>query len=333
MSADLVPASPDAPGVPRHRHRACSSRCRCRWRCARRMPLVRRTVPLMGTIAEVQVAHRDERLAEDAIDAALAELQLGRADDDPLPPRLRHRPRQPRRRARGRAGVRRDRAGHRGGARLGGGERRRASIRRSARPRSSGTCSTVTSRRRQARGAAGVARLLAQGGRRAARARARVVRFNDPRRAPRPRRDRQGLRHRPGDRRAPRARGSSTRSSPSAAISTRSGTPPTARPGRSGSAIRTTSTPLAGRLDVSRPRGHDVRRLRALLPLARHAVSPPDRPAHRRAAPDAGAQRDRAGRQLHERRRGGDRRLRHGPRRGAARGAARLADADVIPLT
>jgi thiamine biosynthesis lipoprotein len=29
----------------------------------------------MGTIAEIQVAHRDERLAEDAIDAALAELR------------------------------------------------------------------------------------------------------------------------------------------------------------------------------------------------------------------------------------------------------------------
>ena len=41
----------------------------------RRMPLVRRSFPLMGTIAEVQVAHRDERFAETAIDAALAELQ------------------------------------------------------------------------------------------------------------------------------------------------------------------------------------------------------------------------------------------------------------------
>lgn len=41
----------------------------------RRTRLVRRTFPLMGTIAEVQVAHPDERLAEDAIDAALAELQ------------------------------------------------------------------------------------------------------------------------------------------------------------------------------------------------------------------------------------------------------------------
>lgn len=41
----------------------------------RRMPLVKRSFPLMGTIAEVQVAHRDERLAESAIDAALAELQ------------------------------------------------------------------------------------------------------------------------------------------------------------------------------------------------------------------------------------------------------------------
>jgi thiamine biosynthesis lipoprotein len=41
----------------------------------RRTRLVRRTVPLMGTIAEVQVAHADERFAEDAIDAALAELR------------------------------------------------------------------------------------------------------------------------------------------------------------------------------------------------------------------------------------------------------------------
>jgi FAD:protein FMN transferase len=40
----------------------------------RRVSLVRRTVPLMGTIAELQVAHADERFAEDAIDAALAEL-------------------------------------------------------------------------------------------------------------------------------------------------------------------------------------------------------------------------------------------------------------------
>ncbi len=36
----------------------------------RRLPLVRRSVPLMGTIAEVQVAHRDAYLAEAAIDAA-----------------------------------------------------------------------------------------------------------------------------------------------------------------------------------------------------------------------------------------------------------------------
>lgn len=41
----------------------------------RRLPLVRRSVPLMGTIAEVQVAHRDAYLAEAAIDAAFAELQ------------------------------------------------------------------------------------------------------------------------------------------------------------------------------------------------------------------------------------------------------------------
>ena len=43
---------------------------------ARRTALTRRMVPLMGTIAEVQVAHRDIRTAEDAIDAALYELDL-----------------------------------------------------------------------------------------------------------------------------------------------------------------------------------------------------------------------------------------------------------------
>lgn len=42
---------------------------------ARRVRLVRRTVPLMGTIAELQAAHADERAAEAAIDAALAELR------------------------------------------------------------------------------------------------------------------------------------------------------------------------------------------------------------------------------------------------------------------
>jgi len=41
----------------------------------RHSSLVKRTFPLMGTIAELQVAHRDERFAEDAIDAAIAELQ------------------------------------------------------------------------------------------------------------------------------------------------------------------------------------------------------------------------------------------------------------------
>ena len=41
----------------------------------RRLLLVRRSLPLMGTIAEVQVAHADERFAEAAIDAALAQLQ------------------------------------------------------------------------------------------------------------------------------------------------------------------------------------------------------------------------------------------------------------------
>lgn len=40
----------------------------------RRIPLVRRTVPLMGTIAEIQIAHQNERFAEDAIDATIAEL-------------------------------------------------------------------------------------------------------------------------------------------------------------------------------------------------------------------------------------------------------------------
>ncbi len=42
----------------------------------RRLPLIRRSFPVMGTIAEIQVAHRDARLAEVAIDAAMAELQL-----------------------------------------------------------------------------------------------------------------------------------------------------------------------------------------------------------------------------------------------------------------
>ncbi|MGZ3557293.1 MAG: FAD:protein FMN transferase [Gemmatimonadaceae bacterium] len=41
----------------------------------RHVSLVNRSVPLMGTIAEIQVAHGDERFAEDAIDAAIAELQ------------------------------------------------------------------------------------------------------------------------------------------------------------------------------------------------------------------------------------------------------------------
>lgn len=38
-------------------------------------PLVRRTIPLMGTIAEIQVVHGDERFAVDAIDAAISELR------------------------------------------------------------------------------------------------------------------------------------------------------------------------------------------------------------------------------------------------------------------
>ncbi len=41
----------------------------------RRRQLVRRTVPLMGTIAELAVVHRDPRYAHAAIDAAIAELR------------------------------------------------------------------------------------------------------------------------------------------------------------------------------------------------------------------------------------------------------------------
>jgi thiamine biosynthesis lipoprotein len=41
----------------------------------RHTSLVKRSFPVMGTIAEIQVAHRDPRFAEDAIDAAIAELQ------------------------------------------------------------------------------------------------------------------------------------------------------------------------------------------------------------------------------------------------------------------
>ena len=40
-----------------------------------RRRLVRRTVPVMGTIADIGVAHRDERYAQRAIDAAIAELR------------------------------------------------------------------------------------------------------------------------------------------------------------------------------------------------------------------------------------------------------------------
>jgi len=41
----------------------------------RRITMAKRTFPVMGTIAEVQVAHQDVRFAERAIDAAIAELQ------------------------------------------------------------------------------------------------------------------------------------------------------------------------------------------------------------------------------------------------------------------
>lgn len=40
-----------------------------------RAAVVRRTIPVMGTIAECAVVHRDERLAHAAIDAAMAELR------------------------------------------------------------------------------------------------------------------------------------------------------------------------------------------------------------------------------------------------------------------
>jgi len=41
----------------------------------RRTELVKRTFPVMGTVAELQVAHPDVQVAERAIDAAIAELQ------------------------------------------------------------------------------------------------------------------------------------------------------------------------------------------------------------------------------------------------------------------
>ena len=41
----------------------------------RHVATTRRTIPVMGTIAEAQVAHADERFAETAIDAAFAELR------------------------------------------------------------------------------------------------------------------------------------------------------------------------------------------------------------------------------------------------------------------
>lgn len=41
----------------------------------RRRALVRRTIPVMGTFAEFAVLHRDERYAQSAIDAAIAELR------------------------------------------------------------------------------------------------------------------------------------------------------------------------------------------------------------------------------------------------------------------
>lgn len=43
---------------------------------ARRRALVRRTMPVMGTIADLAVVHRDPRLAHAALDAAVAQLRL-----------------------------------------------------------------------------------------------------------------------------------------------------------------------------------------------------------------------------------------------------------------
>jgi FAD:protein FMN transferase len=45
------------------------------WSASRRETLVRRAIPVMGTVAEVAVVHRDPRYAQAAIDAALAELR------------------------------------------------------------------------------------------------------------------------------------------------------------------------------------------------------------------------------------------------------------------
>ncbi len=45
------------------------------WALRRPLPLMRRSFPLMGTIAEVQVAHRDPAVAARAIEAALSELR------------------------------------------------------------------------------------------------------------------------------------------------------------------------------------------------------------------------------------------------------------------
>jgi thiamine biosynthesis lipoprotein len=42
----------------------------------RRRELVRRSIPVMGTIADIAVVHRDQRYAQRAIDAAIGELRL-----------------------------------------------------------------------------------------------------------------------------------------------------------------------------------------------------------------------------------------------------------------
>ncbi len=45
------------------------------WSLRHRIAITKRTIPVMGTIAEIQVAHADVHFAERAIDAAIGELQ------------------------------------------------------------------------------------------------------------------------------------------------------------------------------------------------------------------------------------------------------------------
>ncbi len=54
-----------------------------------RTRLVRRTLPVMGTLGEVAVVHKDERYAQGAIDAAFQELQRVESAPHPFPGRTR----------------------------------------------------------------------------------------------------------------------------------------------------------------------------------------------------------------------------------------------------